>query len=105
MDEGQRTMVAARIANMKRGGTGSNQHGSRAANLPVSSVSQSKAAKMLNVSERSVRDATAVIERGDPKIISLMERGRVKVTAAAEVARLPAEAQAAKFDLGNTATP
>jgi len=94
LNESQRAMVASRIANMRRGG---DRRSDQAANLPVGSVSQSKAAALMNVSERSVRDGSAVIERGDPKIVSLADRGKVSVAAAAEVARMAPEAQAGQI--------
>jgi hypothetical protein len=53
------TMVAARLANLERADT-LNQ-GPRSANLPIGAISQAKAAEMLNVSERSLRAAKAVM--------------------------------------------
>jgi len=50
-------MVAAKLANMPTHRPAEN----KSANLPTSAVSQPEAAKMLNVSERLLRDAKAVI--------------------------------------------
>lgn len=87
LDESQRAVVAAKLANMKQGNY------SKAANLPVSPVSQSDAADMLNVSERTVRSARAVIDEGAPELVEAVEHGRVSVSAAADVATLPKQQQ------------
>jgi hypothetical protein len=55
LTESQRAMVAAKLANMPLGGATY-----RSANLPTESVSQSDAAELLNVSERSVNTAKAI---------------------------------------------
>ncbi len=89
LDEGQRAMVAARLASLKQG-----RPTDKPANLPVSIPTQPKAAEMLNVSERSVRSARAVIDRGTPELAHKVETGKIAVSAAAEVARLPAPTQA-----------
>lgn len=86
LSESQRAMVAAKLANMPRGGDRREQ----SANLH----SASKTAEMLNVSERSVKTAKAVQERGSPALVSAVEKGKVSVSAAAEVAQLPEEEQA-----------
>lgn len=51
LNDDQRAAVAAEIANMQRGGDGSNQHKSKSAILR-NSVSQPQAAKMMNVAQR-----------------------------------------------------
>jgi hypothetical protein len=50
----QRAAIAAEIAKLPQGG---DRKSDQAANLPFDSVTQAQAAKMLNVSERSVRAA------------------------------------------------
>ena len=87
LDESQRAIVAAKLANMRQGNF------SKAANLPVSPVSQSSAADMLNVSERTVRSARTVIDEGAPELVEAVEHGRVSVSAAADVATLPTQQQ------------
>lgn len=84
MDESQRSMVAARIANLNRG---DNQH------TAIAATSQSEAAKLLNVSADSVQRARTVQERGTPELVDAVEKGRVAVSAAAHIARAPAERQ------------
>ena len=81
LNESQRAMVAAKIANAEHGG---DRRSDQAANLPL--VSQSGAAEMLNVSERSVRSARTVQETGTPELIDAVERGNVAVSAAADIA-------------------
>jgi hypothetical protein len=60
-------MVAAKLANMRQGNF------SKAANLPVSPVSQSHAAEMLNVSERTVRSAREVLDEGAPELVEAVQ--------------------------------
>jgi len=96
LSESQRAAVAAKLANMKRGGDGSNQHGSKEANLPSDpgQVSLAQAADMLNVSRRSVVDAKRVIDHGTAGLMEAVEKGDAAVSAAAAVATLPQEEQA-----------
>jgi hypothetical protein len=86
--EGQRAMIAEKLANLPP------HRPSKSANLPTS-VSQPVAAKLLNVSERSVRSAKVVRSQGVPELVEAVETGRMAVSAAAEVARLPAQQQRA----------
>lgn len=88
LDESQRAMVAARVANMRQGARTDLEP---PANLPE--VSQSVAASMLSVSERSVRSARSVVDRGSRELVSAVERGDVSVSAAAEVAALTEDEQ------------
>lgn len=94
LTESQRAAVAAKLANMKRGG---DRKSDQAANLPddPAPVSQAQAADMLNVSERSVRTAKTVLEQGAPELVAAVEKGEVSVSAAAAVSDLPQEEQAA----------
>lgn len=88
LDEGQRSVVAAKIANLENG-----QHTS-SANLQSSPVTQSAAASMLNVSPRSVASAKRVIERAPEPITRAVERGDMAVSLAASVVELPEDEQA-----------
>lgn len=92
LSETQRAMVAAKIATLQHG---DNQFKQQDAPIGASSqpISQPAAAKLLNVSRRSVQRATEVRDHGIPQLQEEVEAGRVSVTAAAEVARLPAEQQ------------
>lgn len=92
LSESQRAFAAGKIANLK---AGDNQHsGSGGANLPdlpiaPAPISVAKAADMLNVSERSVKAARAVLDHGAPELAAKVAAGTVSVSAAADVARLP----------------
>jgi hypothetical protein len=79
LDESQRAMIAAKIATLK---DGQRQVG-QLAEVPT----QSKAAAMLNVGERSVRRARAVLKSGDPDMIASVEHGELAVSAAANIVR------------------
>lgn len=81
LSESQRAVVAARLANMKRGGdrpsvTDTNFED---ANLHLrNEIRQSEAAEMLNVSPRSVASVKA-IERDAPELIPQIEQGEITV--------------------------
>jgi ParB-like nuclease family protein len=101
LDASQRALIAARLATMPQGRpTESGKFAGfpsqeKAANLPL--VSQAVAAERLNVSERSVRDARKVIDKGTPELVQAVERGEVAVSVAAKVASLPRDVQAARI--------
>jgi hypothetical protein len=73
--------VAAKLANITVGQFSRNQH-VPSANLQTPPVSQADAAKLLNVSTRSVAAAAKVIHEGDEALILAVERGDVAVSAA-----------------------
>lgn len=85
LSEGQRAWVAAQIARLP---LGANQHDG-SANLPT----QSEAATMLNVSERTVRSAAVVRDKAVPELQQKVAKGEVAPSTAAEVARLPEPVQ------------
>jgi hypothetical protein len=87
LDESQRAMVAAKIATMKHGG---DRKSDQDAN---SQVDRATAAKMFNVSERSVANGAKVHAEGTPELVSAVERGDVAVSTAAVVAELPKDEQ------------
>lgn len=91
LDESQRAMIAAKLANMTREDT-LNQ-GPRSANLQNGKVSQSDAAKMLNVSQRTVASAKAVVEDGIPDLVEAVEQGEMSVSLASLIATLPEKDQ------------
>ncbi len=97
LTESQRGVVASKLANLGHGG---DRRADQAANLPLEPpvpppVSQARAAELLNVSERTVRAAGVVIDKGVPELVQAVERGQASVSAAAAVSRLPADVQAA----------
>lgn len=71
LNETQRAVIASRLANMQ---FGDNQYKAGSANLPT--LSQPKAAKMLNVSDRLIRDVKAV-EREAPELLPKLETGEM----------------------------
>ena len=105
LNESQRAMVAAKIANMGKGNpTGANQHTRGNAQicafpeplLRVESnaggevaVSQTQAAEMLNVGKRSVQSADTVQEYGIPELNTAVESGEIAVSTAAVIAQAP----------------
>lgn len=94
LNESQRAMVGAEIANLPQGRPG------KAANLPVS---QSDAAEIVHVSERLVRDAVQVKQDADPALTEAVRRGRVAVSQAARLSSAPPETQrriVSKLDSG-----
>lgn len=94
----QRAMVAAEIANMS---LGDNQHKKRVGNIAdprKHDVSREKAAEMMDVSERTVRDAAKVRDKGHPALRESVQAGKVTVSDAAKVADQPPEVQRRAVD-------
>ena len=72
LNESQRAMVAAKIANLR---LGDNQHSE--------GTSIDAASKTMNVSKSSVDRARKVLRHGDPKMTAAVESGKLKGSAAA----------------------
>lgn len=88
LNESQRGMVAAKLANMESGAR---------TDLPTANlqeVSRAEAAEMLNVSERTVNTAKKVENQGAPELVDAVEQGQVSVSAAADIATLTVDEQA-----------
>ena len=65
------------------------------------SIGVSSAAKLLNVSEKSVERARVVLKKGTPELQALVERGEVAASVAAKVAdKFPKEKQAELVESG-----
>jgi hypothetical protein len=80
LNESQRAMIAARLANKPLGGASY-----RSANLQTDpGVSQSDAAAMFSVSPRLVASAKQVLEEGSPEAVREIDAGEIKVNAAAK---------------------
>jgi N6-adenosine-specific RNA methylase IME4 len=77
LDESQRAMVAARLANLK--------DGQRTASIEAA-ASQGRVAKLLNVSRSGVQRAREVIDKGAPELIQAVDRGDIAVSVAAGLA-------------------
>lgn len=90
LSESQRAMVAAEIAKLGQGRPQNFEN--KPANLPVFPT-QPEAAKLLHVSERSVRSASRVRDEGAPELVEKVRSGEVAVSAAADIATLPVTEQ------------
>ncbi|GMV60755.1 MAG: hypothetical protein AMXMBFR72_38410 [Betaproteobacteria bacterium] len=66
LDESQRALVGKRLSSMSHGG---DRRSDQAANLPV--VTQSEAARLMSVSERSIRSAGQVLDHGAPELLNV----------------------------------
>jgi ParB-like chromosome segregation protein Spo0J len=86
LNEAQRAMVAERLATLPEGRRANNS-----ANLP--SFSQGQAAKLLNVSTRSVVAAHKVRTEAQPEVVRAVEAGTMAVSAAATLAEKPVDVQ------------
>lgn len=87
LDEGQRAMVAAKIANLPEGRPRET--------LPNGSVPMSvaAAANVMQVSERSVGRARKVVKHGNPALVAAVEKGEVTLGAAERAVSFPADQQ------------
>lgn len=56
-------------------------------------IGQREAARMMNVSRRSVQYATEVLKKGIPELTEQVWQGNLKVSTAAMISRLPKEKQ------------
>lgn len=90
LSESQRGMVAAKLSNMERGG---DRKSNQTANLQSDHVTRAEAAKLLNVSERTVHAAAKVKDEGSEELVAAVESGKVSVSAAATIAEAPKEQQ------------
>ena len=85
LDESQRAMVAAKLANMRVGRPTKET-------TSIEGVSTGAAAKLLNVGRASVERARVVQSRGAPELAEAVEQGKVAVSTAETIARAaPAE--------------
>lgn len=81
LDTSQRSMIGAKLANMRQG--------TRTDIVEISTMSQSAAADLVNVSRETVNMAKVVIDHGTPELARSVERGSIPVSVAAGIARLP----------------
>lgn len=86
LDESQRGMVAGRLETLNHGGNRKNQD----ANWHLD---REAAARLLNVSPRSVARAKSVQRDGIPELGEKVDKGEIKVSVAADIARMPAAQQ------------
>lgn len=90
LTESQRAMVAAKMANLSKGGP-SGFHTDPS--IDGSPLSQSKAQELLNVGESTITRAKKIQRLGAPELVAAVESGEVTVGAAYKVAELPHEEQ------------
>jgi hypothetical protein len=83
LDESQRAMIAAKIANLAIGVRSDRQGQS----IDRPSMSAGQAAKALNVGTASVQRAKTVIRDGTPELVAAVEAGEVPVSAGAQIAK------------------
>jgi hypothetical protein len=95
LDESQRALLARKLATLDQG--------QRQTGKFAGVTTQAKAASMLNVSERLVRTAGAVIDEAVPEIVNAVEKGDLSVSAAAKFAKQPKDKQAKQ--IAESATP
>jgi ParB-like chromosome segregation protein Spo0J len=87
----QRSMLAAQLATYDHGGNRRNQ----AANLRLEKKSVAEAAKLLDVSPRSVDAAKAIMRQGHFYLGFAVRNGLLPLSAATELTKLPREEQEA----------
>ena len=87
----QRAWAAAKLANVPRGG---DRRSDQSARLHSGSrTTNENAARLLDVSRRSVATARSVRDHGTPELHQKVEAGTVSVSAAADIATLPRDDQ------------
>jgi len=99
LSESQRAMVAGKLANMRSGSRTDLVRNGAEPPANWREVSQTEAATLLNVGERSVQRAKTVIDRGVPELQQAVEHGEVSVLAASEIARAPQEKQRERLNV------
>lgn len=94
LDESQRAVVSAKIANLEASERKSDRKVSdRSIDLAQPAVSQEEAAAMLNVSVPSLKRAKRVLVHGVPELVRAVEQGEVAVATAATITVLEPELQ------------
>lgn len=110
LDESQRAMVAARLADMSVGGNGSNQHKSTKTEEKQNNgnrtnrsdcTTNAEAGKILKVSPMSVKRAKRVLKAGTPELAAAVEARKIAVTLAAELTALPVKEQKEIIELAD----
>jgi len=90
LDESQRAMIGARIANMK---LGDNQH-KEGGPIEPPSLSNKDAAKRMSVGRESVKRAKKVLEHGTQELADAVDSGKIAVSVAAKIAVMEPDQQA-----------
>jgi N6-adenosine-specific RNA methylase IME4/ParB-like chromosome segregation protein Spo0J len=87
LDESQRAMIGARIANL----TGAGRPPKEIAH--ISAITGSDAAKMMSVGRRNVVHAKKVLREGTQELADAVDSGKIAVTVAAKIAELEPDQQ------------
>ena len=87
LDESQRAMIAARLANMMGVGRPSKDI------APIGAISGSEAADRMSVGRRNVVRAKKVLKEGTPELADAVDTGKIAVSVAAKIAELEPEQQ------------
>jgi N6-adenosine-specific RNA methylase IME4/ParB-like chromosome segregation protein Spo0J len=80
LDESQRSLIASRLANMRR-----DERTDLQPSANLRKVSQAEAAERLNVSERSVTSAALVDNKATPALVQAVEQGKIAISLAAKL--------------------
>ena len=88
LDESQRAMIGARIANL----TGAGRPPKEIAH--ISAITGSDAAKMMSVGRRNVVHAKKVLREGTQELADAVDSGKIAVTVAAKISELDHDQQA-----------
>lgn len=88
LDESQRAMIAARLANLKGAGRPSKEIAQNNA------ITGSDAAAKMNVGRRNVVNAKKVLKEGTQQLADAVDSGKIAVTVAAKIATLDHDQQA-----------
>jgi len=89
LSDRQRAMIAAEIATYAHGGNRKNQD----ANWRLENVNRATAAKLFDVSEKSVERAAQVVEHGTPELVQAVKQDKIAVSTAAAIAEAPKREQ------------
>jgi hypothetical protein len=81
LNETQRGVIATEMARLSRG---ANQHTAEHVGISTSSISQTAAAKLLNVSRDTVINARVVMERGTPEEVASAKAGELAAATVAD---------------------
>ena len=92
LNETQRAMIAAKIANMRQG--------ERTDLASIDAKSQGEVAELLNVSRSSVQRAAKIQSDGTQELANAVQRGDIKVSLGVRLAKLPRSEQ--REILGNS---
>jgi len=92
LTDGQRAVIAGKIADRSRGERTANASAEAFAAPP-----QREAAELLNVSRSAVQRARAVLQHGTPAVAALTEEGKVPLATAERVVRTLAPAEQDEF--------